>query len=60
MRPSLTSQVQLPADCNISEVFFGTFEVKKAQPDKNMAMDLNHMKRLIDGNTVAIVGSLLS
>lgn len=32
-------------------------QVRKARPDGDMAMDLKHMKQLIDGNTVAIVGS---
>ncbi|CAK9010081.1 Sphingosine-1-phosphate lyase 1 (S1PL) (SP-lyase 1) (SPL) (SPL 1) (Sphingosine-1-phosphate aldolase) [Durusdinium trenchii] len=31
--------------------------VRKAKTDKDMAIDLNHMKHLIDSNTVAIVGS---
>ena len=30
--------------------------MRKARPDGDMAMDLKHMKQLIDGNTVAIVG----
>eukprot|EP00435_Cladocopium_sp_Y103_P054220 s82_g17.t1 len=32
-------------------------QVRKARPDGDMAMDLKHMKQLIDRNTVAIVGS---
>ncbi|CAE7180093.1 Sgpl1 [Symbiodinium pilosum] len=31
--------------------------VKKARTDKDMAVDLKHLESLIDGNTVAIVGS---
>eukprot|EP00933_Yihiella_yeosuensis_P082366 TRINITY_DN9621_c1_g3_i2.p1 TRINITY_DN9621_c1_g3~~TRINITY_DN9621_c1_g3_i2.p1 ORF type:complete len:392 (+),score=71.13 TRINITY_DN9621_c1_g3_i2:138-1178(+) len=36
--------------------YFNIF-VKHANTDKRMAMDLKHMKKLIDRNTVAIVGS---
>lgn len=32
-------------------------QVRKARPDGDMAVDLKHMKQLIDRNTVAIVGS---
>ena len=31
-------------------------QVKKADTDKDMAVDLKHLEQLIDGNTVAIVG----
>ena len=34
-------------------------EVRKARTDADMAIDLRHMKQLIDRNTVAIVGGAL-
>ena len=34
-------------------------EVRKAGTDADMAIDLRHMKQLIDRNTVAIVGGAL-
>eukprot|EP00931_Biecheleriopsis_adriatica_P048136 TRINITY_DN27802_c0_g1_i1.p1 TRINITY_DN27802_c0_g1~~TRINITY_DN27802_c0_g1_i1.p1 ORF type:complete len:565 (+),score=115.83 TRINITY_DN27802_c0_g1_i1:44-1696(+) len=36
--------------------YFKVF-VKEARPDSEMAIDMQHLEQLIDGNTVAIVGS---
>lgn len=59
---------KLPARLRLSCVAFQSpikksscfVQVRKAKTDKDMAIDLNHMKHLIDSNTVAIVGAGLS